>query len=133
MTSEKKLQKLKHREIVEYRKHMLTQQHNCCALCGDLIVDDAVLDHDHKSGMIRGVLHRGCNSLLGKIENNMARNRVTVERLRGLAHNLIEYITTTNSTVLHPTHRTPEQRKAAAKQKRRKIANTKRSNTALDK
>lgn len=133
MTSVNKLQRLKHKDIVEYRKQQLAKQDNRCALCMDIIVDDAVLDHCHKSGLIRGVLHRGCNSLLGKIENNMPRNRVTVERLRGLAHNLIEYITTTNSTAIHPTHRTPEEKAEIKKQKRRKSSVNKRTILGLDK
>jgi hypothetical protein len=133
MTSVKKLQRLKHKDIVEYRKQQLAKQDNRCALCMDIIVDDAVLDHCHKSGLIRGVLHRGCNSLLGKIENNMPRNKVTVDRLRGLAHNLIEYITTTNSTAIHPTHRTAEEKAEVRKQKRRKTSNKNTTSKQLDK
>ena len=126
-------QRLKHKDIVDYRKQQLAKQDNRCALCMDIIVDDAVLDHCHKTGLIRGVLHRGCNGLLGKIENNMPRNRVTVERLRGLAHNLIEYITTKNSTAIHPTHRTLEEKAEIKKQKRRKSSVNKRTILGLDK
>lgn len=31
--------------------------------------DDWVVDHDHQTGMVRGVISRQANSLLGKIEN----------------------------------------------------------------
>jgi len=97
--------KLKSTEIRSYRLQQLEQQNNLCALCGDAIIDDAVLDHDHKSGLIRQVLHRGCNSMLGKIENNMPRSRMNRERLRVFAVNLIGYIETAHSDIIHPTHK----------------------------
>ena len=31
--------------------------------------DDWVVDHDHQTGMVRGVISRQANSLIGKIEN----------------------------------------------------------------
>ena len=41
-----------------------------CPLLGvPLSQDDAVVDHDHKTGHVRGVVHRQANALMGKIEN----------------------------------------------------------------
>lgn len=39
-----------------------------CPILGDPS-DDWVVDHDHRTGLIRGVLSRKGNSLLGKVEN----------------------------------------------------------------
>jgi len=103
--------KLKYNEIAPYRAQQLNTQNNCCALCGDVVVDDAVLDHCHKTGLLRKVLHRGCNSLLGKIENNMPRSKMTIDRLEVFAGNLIEYIKTQHTDILHPTYKTKEERK----------------------
>lgn len=103
--------KLKSTEIKAYREAQLQHQNYKCALCGEDIQDDAVLDHCHKTGFLRQVLHRGCNSLLGKIENSMPRSRVDIRRLEGIAHNLVNYLTTTHTEILHPTHKTPEERK----------------------
>ncbi len=97
--------KLKRTEIKSYRELQLQQQQNLCALCGEHILDDAVLDHDHKSGLIRRVLHRGCNSMLGKIENNMPRSRITMARLDAFARNLVTYITNAHTDLIHPTHK----------------------------
>ena len=97
--------KLKSTAIKSYRLLQLEQQNNCCALCGDVIIDDAVLDHDHKSGLLRQVLHRGCNSMLGKIENNMPRSCMNRDRLRTFAKNLMQYIETTHTDITHPTHK----------------------------
>ena len=104
--------KLKHSEIREWRIRQLGIQDYTCALCGDSCdPEEAVLDHDHKTGLLRQVLHRGCNSMLGKIENAMPRSRVSVERLEVIAGRLIEYITTQHTEVLHPTFKTKEERK----------------------
>jgi hypothetical protein len=97
--------KLKSTEIKSYRLQQLEQQNNLCALCGDVIIDDAVLDHCHKTGLIRQVLHRGCNSMLGKIENNMPRSRMNRDRLRTFALNLMQYIETMHTDITHPTHK----------------------------
>lgn len=97
--------RLTYNKIKDYRLEQLSAQGGCCHLCGEAIVDDAVLDHCHKTGLIRRVLHRGCNALLGKIENNMPRNRITVDRLNAIALNLITYITSTHTDITHPTHK----------------------------
>ena len=97
--------KLKHKDIAPLRAELLEKQKQICLLCNDYIVDDAVLDHCHKTGQIRGVLHRGCNALLGKVENNMARNRVSIERLEHWASNLVGYINSQHSDLIHPRHK----------------------------
>lgn len=107
--------KLKYNEIKQTRERILLQQEGCCALCQHPIVDDAVLDHDHKTGKIRRVLHRGCNALLGKIENNMPRNRITIEKLRTFSKNLMQYIEEEYEDIVHPTYKTPEERKMKSK------------------
>lgn len=103
--------KIKYREISEYRTRFLQDQDYTCALCGELIIDDAVLDHSHRTGHIRSVLHRGCNALLGKIENNMARNRLDMERLTVFAERLVDYIRDSETEFLHPRYKTQEDRK----------------------
>ena len=103
--------KLKTTEIKQYREAQLLNQNHKCALCGETVGLDAVLDHCHKTGLLRKVLHRGCNSMLGKIENNMPRSQMTRERLGVFASNLLAYISTQHTEVFHPTHLTIEERK----------------------
>ena len=102
--------KLKTKEIKGYREQQLALQNHCCALCGESIAADAVLDHDHKTGFLRQVLHRGCNVMLGKIENNMARNKMDIQRLTNFAANLSDYMQTQYTSIRHPTHLTKEER-----------------------
>ena len=105
------MHKLKYNQVKTYREEQLRTQGQKCALCGEDITDDPVLDHCHKTGLLRQVLHRGCNSLLGKIENSMPRSRVDIRRLEGIARNLVNYLTTQHTDIRHPTHKTPEERK----------------------
>jgi hypothetical protein len=111
---------LKPREIADYRQRLLTQQQGRCALCGDAITaGEAVLDHDHATGYVRGVLHRGCNALEGQIVNAMPRNRMTAARLAQLFANWAEYHAQ-HLPELHPQHRTPEQRAERARKRARR-------------
>lgn len=113
------------KQQTELREQLLKEQMGLCALCYEPIEPGkAVLDHCHRTGQIRSVLHRGCNSLEGIIQNNLARNLITPERLARILDNLIAYQTQLKP-ILHSTHRTPEERKVRAK-KRAKIRRSKK-------
>ena len=111
------VKRLTQREVADYRLQLLQAQRGLCALCNHPIMPgEAVLDHDHQTGHIRGVCHRGCNALEGKIVNNMPRNRVTAEQLaeiflRWSSYHMIQ------QPELHPTFYTPEEK--AARTRRR--------------
>jgi hypothetical protein len=65
------MDKLKSTEVIAFRLRVWEEQGQRCAITGQkLAFKDAVLDHCHKTGECRGVLHRGVNSMLGKIENH---------------------------------------------------------------
>lgn len=69
---------------------------------------DTVLDHDHDTQAVRGVLHRQSNAMLGKIENNFKRyigwwyNSSLSDFLRAAAAYL-ENSATTELGILHPS------------------------------
>ena len=76
--------------LADYERIYKKQKGNC-ALCGSAMTqgrkrasDDSVVDHCHESGVVRGLLHRRCNSLLG-----YAREDVKILRAA------IRYLTTT--------------------------------------
>jgi hypothetical protein len=56
--------------------------------------------------------------MLGKIENNMARNKMDIVRLQTWAMNLTAYITDTHTDITHPTYKTLEERKMKKKKGR---------------
>ena len=94
-----------------------------------LSLSEAVADHDHATGHVRGVLHRGVNSLLGKIENNHKRYGVSLPMLRAMAPAVAAYIEKDYSAnVFYPTHRT-EDEKRELRNKRARDARAKKKGT----
>ncbi len=93
---------LKATEIRGYREQQLRNQGYICPLCKRMIaLDEAALDHCHKTGMIRRVLHRWCNSVLGRVENWAGRSGIDkIEFLKAVVH----YLEAPQTTVVHPTH-----------------------------
>jgi hypothetical protein len=111
------LTKIKPKDIKPLRQEILLEQHGLCAICQEHIdLEEAVLDHCHKTGYIRAVLHRGCNAYIGHMENNLARNRITPSRLAKILANFNLYINS-HRLMLHPTHKTPEERIERAKKR----------------
>lgn len=114
--------RLKSSEVSSYRETKLAEQGGRCSLCGDVIEDGkAVLDHDHKTGHVRGVLHSGCNSMLGHIENNRPRYSLLGARLLRWCAAVFKYIHTDYSDQpLHPTHRTEDEKRLLKNKRARK-------------
>lgn len=85
-----------------------------CELCQlPLKYEDAVVDHCHDHGGVRGVLHRGCNSLLGKIENNYKRFGITFDQLCAMLHQTASYLQKNRHNItglIYPTHKTAEEK-----------------------
>ena len=74
-----------------------------------------MVDHDHKSGVVRGVLHRGVNSMLGVLENNRKRYGLSDDILFiKFLQNAYAYLMKVPpaDAPIYPTHRTVEERKA---------------------
>lgn len=83
-----------------------------------------VLDHDHKHGHIRGVLCRGCNALLGHIENNRYRNNLSLLAdlcafLRGSA-DYLEHYRVPRTEYTHHTWRDEDQKRELRNSRARK-------------
>ena len=69
----------------------------------DIKTDDWVLDHDHQTGMVRGVISRQANSLLGKVENFFLRMcKGKKEELPNTLEAMAAYLEQETLDVLHP-------------------------------
>ena len=69
----KLLQRLYGITLEKYNKLFETQS-GCCAICGRHQSELKIslhIDHDHKTGMIRGLLCNRCNPLIGFADNNI--------------------------------------------------------------
>ena len=55
----------------QYQK-LLTLQNHCCAMCWEPFtrLKYPVVDHDHKTDEVRGLLHQACNRALGFFEKH---------------------------------------------------------------
>ena len=116
------MRKITRTEIATIREQLLADQGGRCALSGIVIRPGyAVLDHDHHTGAIRGVLDRGVNALLGKIENNAA--RYGVRELAAFGQGLGAYLqahVTNRTGLIHPLHKTAEDKRLARNKAARK-------------
>ena len=64
---------------------------------------DWVVDHCHKSGMVRGVVSRVGNALLGKVENFAFRRcQLTPRELPSVLRAMADYLEREQLDVLHP-------------------------------
>lgn len=103
----------KHLESV--RKQLVLKQKNVCAICGQGFTraDGPVVDHDHDTGVIRGVIHRSCNMAEGKLKVKANRGHKGVkayELLIGLGKYL-EHHQVAKTQLIHPTFMTPDQKR----------------------
>jgi len=94
---------MKHREIADYRNAQLIEQNYICPLC-ELPIDpkQAALDHCHKTGMIRMVLHNNCNGLEGRL--NKWANRSKADK-KVFMQNVLDYWDIEFDNPIHPRHK----------------------------
>lgn len=115
------MKKLKVSDIPTVRLQLLQKNSMRCALCSlPCSTEQAVLDHCHSTGLVRDTLHRSCNALLGKVENNF--KRYGVSNLSAFLHGCVAYLQrheTPVTDMIHPTHRTPEEKRVRTNAKAR--------------
>lgn len=113
-----------HSQVAPVRAQLLAAQGGKCALCRTTIKPNqiAVLDHDHKTGAVRGTLHHSCNAVLGKVENAVGRFGLTsifAEWCAGLGAYLARHRTTNVTGYIYPTYKTEDEKRLVRNKKAR--------------
>ena len=118
------MKKLTRTELPSFREEQWRKQDQRCRLSGMRIaLEDAVVDHCHKTGIVRGVLHRGVNSMLGKIENH---RRIAGMREDSTLHQMltkaVPYLSRPDlfCDVIYPLYKTEDEKRLARNAKARK-------------
>jgi transposase InsO family protein len=62
--------KKKYGLTVDAFNSLQARQCNHCAVCREWLGDDVAVDHCHKTGKVRGLLHRQCNVGMGSLRDD---------------------------------------------------------------
>lgn len=92
-------------------RQLKVEQAGNCAICGkpvDLALPkEGVVDHNHDTGEIRGVLHRSCNSAEGKVANavgSWGSKNTSYPAIIDWLCKLLVYYTKPGCGMIYPTH-----------------------------
>jgi hypothetical protein len=112
------------------KRALLERQGFTCALCPEPVtIASGCLDHDHKTGLVRGVLCRNCNGIEGKVFNLANRAKRTMAPKDWLGKLILYWIKheTDQTGLYHPMHKTDDQKR----DKRNKKARERRAQAKL--
>lgn len=122
------MRKLTRAQLRPFAIGQLNKQGGLCPVCGLPISlqvmgakSDYVVDHSHETGEVRGILHRSCNSGLGKMDNGIGRwiaKSMKYENILPTLRRVLAYYEQPGLNVMYPGHKTDEERAVVAKQKR---------------
>lgn len=116
--------RLKATEIAPVREALAKHQGGVCPLCNEKFSarKRPALDHDHKTGFIRGVLCLNCNGMEGKVISRATRAKSKLTELEWL-RNLVDYLekhkVPQHGGILHNTHKTEHEKRLARNKKAR--------------
>lgn len=107
-------------------RHLKNEQGGLCPICGEpidlTIPKEGVIDHDHDTGEIRGVLHRSCNAAEGKVANAAGRwgaKSMDYSKIIPWLGNLLKYLKQQGTGYMYYMHQTPDEKREARNAKAR--------------
>lgn len=128
------MRKLSRSQLRPVTMRLHQEQGGVCPLCNRpidfTIKGEAVCDHDHVTGRIRGALHRSCNAAEGKVANAAGRwgaKSMDYAAIVPWLENLLAYLKKEPTEFIYPTHMTPDEQRlkrnvAARKQRAQRKA-----------
>lgn len=107
--------------------HLKNVQGGLCPLCNKpidySIPREAVVDHNHDTGEIRGVLHRSCNAAEGKVANAAGAwgaKSMAYEDIIAFTKALLGYWERPGTGLVYPGHKSKEERAEASRVRKNK-------------
>jgi hypothetical protein len=86
-TARKSSYKLKYGITVETYEQLLREQAGVCAICGGKPENRRLsVDHDHTTGLVRGLLCRKCNSAIGYMSDSLVKLQRATRYLERMNH-----------------------------------------------
>lgn len=122
-------------DLWEVTKKMMARQKSVCPVCGKSLKgisrNSIVLDHDHKTGVVRAALHRGCNRVEGSVLATAKKwgKAKSMDGVIKVLQNLIDFWTlhrTPQTEFIYYNHKTETEKRVALNKKRRLAAKKKR-------
>jgi hypothetical protein len=106
----------------------VAKQQNLCPLCNSFldlrIKGEGVIDHDHDTGEVRGVLHRSCNAAEGKISNAAGQwgaKSSDYADIIAFVERYLAYLKGPKCGVIYALHQTSEEKKVKKNDKATKV------------
>ena len=132
------LRKLARSTMPSWKVRRLQEQGGLCPLCKtpiDLkIKGEGVIDHDHDTGEIRGVLHRSCNAAEGKVANAAGRwgaGGMGYDKIIPWLEAMLEYLKQPGTGLMYHTHKTDEEKRLERNLKARTARATTRARATV--
>ena len=137
-TGSQRLVKVPRTGMRAFAARMLKDQGGLCPLCGEeidlKIKGEGVIDHDHDTGQIRGILHRSCNAAEGKISNAAARwgaKSALYSDIIPYLESVVEYLRKPASNFIYPMHKTADDKREERNRKAREARAAAKAKLAL--
>jgi RNA polymerase subunit RPABC4/transcription elongation factor Spt4 len=114
--------RLSAREIPLAKVALVKRQEGKCPLCQDpLPISNACLDHNHKTGLVRGALCRNCNGIEGKVHNLANRAKRNLTTSKWLGYLILYWLKheTDQTGLYHPIHKTADEKRLITNKKAR--------------
>lgn len=120
------MRKLARSQMLAFKKQQIIKQGWRCPITGKKFdpnkLEDAVIDHDHITGEIRGILSRSGNAAEGKVKNAIARWGGTGENYPAVIafmKRLIAYLESPGCGLIYPFHKTEDEKRLDRNKKAR--------------
>ena len=134
----KVLRKLARSMMPAWRVRRLKEQGGVCPLCMkpiDLRVKgEGVVDHDHDSGEVRGILHRSYNAAEGKVANAAGRwgaGGMGYDKIIPWLENMLAYLKGEGTGLMYHSHQTEDEKRLKRNKDAREQRATRQARTIV--